>query len=225
MLANAHPIQSFIEHEESWEDVEFPVSLIPHEKLSVTTREPFPDFSEEEDDEEEDSFGSDCSTLIANKFHSQSTLITNKFNPQAVQINGNMMFDPVKKQWSKIKRPHDEESDSSDDDDWLVDDNKKEEEDQFKVGGEFDITPGLEATLLAAERQHGKDIMKWYPAPRIPKNEERFGLKNMTVLKGHLYEIRKVPPARNSPSRSSRRLSRRSSRRSSRQSAGTRRWR
>uniref|UniRef100_A0A1D1XSS4 ATP-dependent RNA helicase HAS1 n=1 Tax=Anthurium amnicola TaxID=1678845 RepID=A0A1D1XSS4_9ARAE len=216
MLANTHPIQSFIEHEESWEDVEFPVSrLIPHEKLSVTTREPFPDFSESEDDEED---GSDCSTLIANKFHSQSTLITNKFNPQVVQINGNMMFDPVKKQWSKIKRPHDEESDSSDDDDWLVDDNKKEEEDQFKVGGEFDITPGLEATLFAAERQHGKDMMKWYPAPRIPKNEERFGLKNMTVLKGHLYEIRKVLPARKAPRR-------RSSRRSSRQSAGSRRWR
>jgi len=218
MLANTHSIQSFIEHEESWEDLEFPVSgLMPHEKLSVTTREPFPDFSEEEDDdeEEEDSFGSDCSTLIA------------KFSPQAVQINGNMMFDPVKKQWSKIKRSHDEGSDSSDDDDWLINDNIKEEkeeeeeEDQFKVGGEFDITPGLEATLFAAERQHGKDMMKWYPAPRIPKNEERFGLKNMTVLKGHLYEIRKVPSARKSPGRSSRR----SSRRSARQSAGSRRWR
>ena len=104
----------------------------------------------------------------------------------------------MKKQWSKIKRSHDEGSDSSDDDDWLINDNIKEEkeeeeeEDQFKVGGEFDITPGLEATLFAAERQHGKDMMKWYPAPRIPKNEERFGLKNMTVLKGHLYEIRKV---------------------------------
>ncbi|CAG8462023.1 2195_t:CDS:2 [Paraglomus occultum] len=185
MLANTHSIQSFIEREENWEDVEFPVSgLIPHDKLSVTTREPFPDFSEEEYDEEEDSFGSDCSTLIA------------KFSPQAVQINGNMMFDPVKKQWSRIKRSHDEESDCSDDDDddWLVDDNNsnnKEEEDQFKVGREFDITPGLEAMLFAAERQHGKDMMKWYPAPRFPKNEERFGLKNMTVLKGHLYEIRK----------------------------------
>jgi len=213
MLANTHSIQSFIECEESWEDVEFPVSgLIPHEKLSVTTREPFPDFSEEEyDEEEEDSFGSDCSTLIA------------KFSPQVVQINGNMMFDPVKKQWSRIKRSHDEESDCFDDDDWLVDDNNnKEEEDQFKVGGEFDITPGLEAMLFAAERQHGKDMMKWYPAPRFPKNEERFGLKNMTVLKGHLYEIRKMSPVRKSPGRSSRHSYRR---RSARQSAGSRRWR
>jgi len=213
MLTETHPIQSFIEHEESWEDVEFPTSgLMPLEKLSVTTREPFPALSEEEDNYEEDSFESDCSTLISHKVHKKTP-----------PTNGNMTFDPVGKQWLKMKNTpddDDEESESSDDEDWPMDVSNTEEEGQFNVGSEFDITPGLEAMLVAAERQHGTDMTRWYPTPRIPKNEERFGLKNMTALKGHLYEIRKVA-SRSSACRSSRRPPRRSCRPSN----NSRRWR
>ncbi|CAG8621885.1 12616_t:CDS:2, partial [Racocetra persica] len=62
---------------------------------------------------------------------------------------------------------------------------------EFQVGSEFDVSKGFLAALVASERQHKKEMNRWYPAIRSIRNEQRFGLKDSNnSQRGFLYEIR-----------------------------------
>ncbi|RIB01682.1 hypothetical protein C2G38_964422 [Gigaspora rosea] len=61
---------------------------------------------------------------------------------------------------------------------------------EFQVGSEFDVSKGFLAALVASERQHKKEMNRWYPAIRSISNEQRFGLKDRNYQRGFLYEIR-----------------------------------
>ncbi|CAG8526558.1 7265_t:CDS:10 [Cetraspora pellucida] len=61
---------------------------------------------------------------------------------------------------------------------------------EFQVGSEFDVSKGFLAALMASERQHKKEMNRWYPAIRSIRNEQRFGLKDSICQRGFLYEIK-----------------------------------
>ncbi|KAF0379658.1 two-component GAP Byr4 [Gigaspora margarita] len=64
------------------------------------------------------------------------------------------------------------------------------ETNEFQVGSEFDVSKGFLANLVASERQHKKEMNRWYSAIRSISNEQRFGLKDRNYQRGFLYEIR-----------------------------------
>ncbi|CAG8446660.1 8219_t:CDS:2 [Funneliformis caledonium] len=129
-------------------------------------------------------------------------------NTKSLQLVGNMKFDPTKMCWN---------NDYSDDDAiWDSDsgNDSKEKEDidsddfcnfnslqafsdsnDFQVGSEFDITPGFKAALLASERQHRNEISRWYPGALSKDNDSRFGLRDVTLQRSYLYELRNNKPS------------------------------
>ncbi|CAI2177067.1 20440_t:CDS:2 [Funneliformis geosporum] len=142
-------------------------------------------------------------------------LITNmnnhSTNTKSLQLVGKMKFDPTKMCWNNDSSEDDEiwdrfdydsENDSKekeDDDDCNFnslqafsdnDISSSSDSNDFQVGSEFDITPGFLAALLASERQHRNEITRWYPGALSKNNDSRFGLRDITLQRSYLYELR-----------------------------------
>jgi hypothetical protein len=146
-------------------------------------------------------------------------------NTKSFQVVGKMKFDPIKMCWNNNSSDEEEEIwDCGDDwDDFIstpqalidVDDNDilpanikrtkskhdvnsiSDNSNDFQVGSEFDITSGFLAALLASERQHRNEITRWYPGALSKKNESRFGLRDVTLQRSYLYDLRNNNNRRN----------------------------
>lgn len=132
-------------------------------------------------------------------------------NTKSFQVVGKMRFDPKKMCWNNDSSDEEEviwDCDDDDRDDFIstpqafidTSDNKLRtkndansignDNNDFQVGSEFDITSGFLAALLASERQHRNEITRWYPGALSKKNESRFGLRDITLQRSYLYDLR-----------------------------------
>jgi len=117
-------------------------------------------------------------------------LIANMSSSKSVQVVGGMVFDPERMCWQSATEESEDDvfaniESSTDEEEDDMDCNK-----QFKVSDEFEITPGLLSEFMQAERQHKRDMGKWYPSSSgAVRNEDRFGLGDGCAF---LYEIRSI---------------------------------
>ncbi|CAG8593804.1 21956_t:CDS:10, partial [Gigaspora rosea] len=129
-------------------------------------------------------------------------------NTKSLHMVGRMIFDPVKMSWFHSSAKDNNNSigellgmnNGGNDELWdatslVFSDGDHNEivysaEGRRRLGSEFDVSKGFLAALVASERQHKKEMNRWYPAIRSISNEQRFGLKDRNYQRGFLYEIR-----------------------------------
>ncbi|KAG9300393.1 hypothetical protein G9A89_010017 [Geosiphon pyriformis] len=141
-------------------------------------------------------------------------LISNTQSMKSTHIIGNMIFDSEKMCWKcNAKDSLDDDIlknfDDNEHDDWdfrkdivFERQNSTGSSQDFEVGCEFDVTPAFLSSLMTAERQHGNEMSRWYPAAGSLRNEQRFGLRDPNIQRGYLYDIRMASSnRRNKPNR------------------------